>query len=316
MAVYYGIETAVPLAGKTKTLPLDFGDTSHYVVDICKAVVGNVDCGATYQKLTGQQFKIVPGMDLATVEWMVYGGVSGVASTTYEDYMTELESKIKDNMVKLATDDKDRAIAAALSQLSRDKQFVLSVVVTGDGTDTYVVETILGAAWMYGESRVLAIEYPAGESPSVIIDDDDWEVYDNGTALDGSNLVLRFLDADPAATETFIVRASLPYKFPKDGVPNFPNTSTNLQDATNLAAHYCCLKLAAAFAQDMDGTITADVVNMSDKTSRYRMLARDYLKAYNKSVFGEEEPKGTRQAVGKVVDVETRTSEGSKWLFH
>lgn len=76
MATYYGIESSVPIAGVTKTLATDFVSTNYYVVDVCRAVVGVTDCGATVQKLTGKTFKIVPGMNGATVEWVAHGGTT------------------------------------------------------------------------------------------------------------------------------------------------------------------------------------------------------------------------------------------------
>jgi hypothetical protein len=238
---------------------------------------------------------------------------------SYQDYIEELQSLIKDDPPKLTTTsggDLDKILAKAIRDYSGHRPFVVRKKVQGNGTSEYLLSTIFGSLWKHGYSSIREIEYPIGSKPKEILDTSLYEIYDDGTAQDGSNLKLRFVDSQPLASVYFIVEISLEMDLPRAGVQNFPDTDENFSNITVLAAAYACQRLAAAYAQSSDATISADVVNYHDKSSRYQSLARQYLKQYNLAVFGTEEPEASVGAAMASKPMRPTDMEGGSYMFH
>lgn len=238
---------------------------------------------------------------------------------SYQDYIAELQSLIKDDAPKLTTTsggDLDKILAKAVRDYSAHKPFSIRKKVQGNGTSEYLLSTIFGSLWRHGYSSIREIEYPIGNKPKEVLDPSLYEIYDDGTAQDGSNLKLRFVDSQPAATAYFIVELSVEMDLPRAGTQNFPDTDENFSNITVLAAAYACQRLAAAYAQSSDATITADVVNYHDKSARYQSLARQYLKQYNLAVFGKEEPEASVEAALSSKPMRPTMSDGSAYIFH
>lgn len=238
---------------------------------------------------------------------------------SYQDYLDELASLIKDDPPKLTTTaggDLDKILAKAVRDYSQHRPFHVRKKVTGNGTSEYVISAIFGSLWKHGYSIIREIEYPIDEKPKVVLDPSLHEIYDDGSAQDGSNLILRFVDSQPAATAFFIAEISVEMSLPRAGTQNFPDTDENFSNITVLAAAYACQRLAAAYAQSSDATITADVVNYHDKSARYQSLARQYLKQYNLAVFGKEEPEASVEAALSSKPMRPTMSDGSAYIFH
>jgi hypothetical protein len=81
----------------------------------------------------------------------------------------------------------------------------------------------------------------------------------------------------------------------------------------NLAASYCCTRLAAHFSAASDPTIAADAVSYRDSQLRMRQTAEDFLKQYQQQV-GVTAP-GSRPA-STVRDWNSGLSVGGGWLTH
>jgi hypothetical protein len=81
----------------------------------------------------------------------------------------------------------------------------------------------------------------------------------------------------------------------------------------NLAASYCCTRLAAHFSAASDPTIAADAVSYRDSQLRMRQTAEDFRKMYQQQV-GVTEP-GSRPA-SAVRDWNSGLSVGGTWLTH
>jgi hypothetical protein len=238
---------------------------------------------------------------------------------TYQAYLDELASLIKDDSVKLTTvagGDLDKILAKAVRDYSGHRSFQVKKKIQGNASSEYVLSTIFGSLWKHGYSVIKEIEYPLGNKPRDILDPSLYEIYDDGTAQDGSNLKLRFTDASLQTSEYFVVEITIEMDLPRAGVQNFPDTDENFSNITVLAAAYACQRLAAAYAQSSDATISADVVNYHDKSSRYQSLARQYLKQYNLAVFGEEEPKDSVVAAMSSKPMRPSDSYGAPYLFH
>lgn len=234
----------------------------------------------------------------------------------YSDYLTEIDSKIQDDVPKLSDDDKKAALRGAVTDYGHDRAISVKVAVAGTGTDEYLLKNILGGLWVYGFTDVREVEYPRGNKPRTILEREDWEILDDGSAQDGSNIKLRFLSGSPGVSEYFVLDVALEPRLPEVGVANFPDTEENFNNITTLAAAYCCQRLAAAYAPSSDGTISADVVNYHEKTRKYTDLARNYLKRYYRNVFGSEDPPSGVRAAFVDIDLDADTSQGQDFLFH
>ncbi len=238
---------------------------------------------------------------------------------SYADHIAELQSLIKDNDSKLTTTtggDLDKILAKAVRDYSRHKPFFIKKKIQGNGTAEYSLSTIFGGLWTHGYSQIREIEFPIGEKPKEILDKDEYEIYDDGTAQDGSNLKLRFIDEQPTATDYFIVEFSSEMDLPVSGSQNFPDTDEHFSNITTLAAALACQRLAAVYAQSKDAAISADVINYHDKSAKYSALYKQYLKYYNLSVFGKEEPELSLDAALVEIDLKPKTNERRSALFH
>ena len=114
---------------------------------------------------------------------------------TYNDYIARVSSMIQDAMGKLTTTsggDLDKAIAQAVETYSSHVPFYVSKKVTGTGSQNYLLSTIFGSLWLKEFSFISSIEFPSGSNPEEMLDANDYSIYDDGTAQDGTNLILRF----------------------------------------------------------------------------------------------------------------------------
>ena len=238
---------------------------------------------------------------------------------SYADYVAELQSLIKDGDTKLTTatgGDLDKILAKAVREYSRHKPFYVKKKIQGSGVSDYLLSTIFGGLWIHGFSNIREIEFPFGEKPKEVLNKNLYEIYDDGTSQDGSNLVLRFIEDLPAATEYFVVDFQTEMNLPVAGIQNFPDTDEHFSNITTLAAALACQRLSAAYAQSADATINVDVVNYHDKSAKYSALYKQYLKFYNLSVFGKEDPELSLDAAFTEFNMKPRTNEGRSVLFH
>jgi hypothetical protein len=176
-----------------------------------------------------------------------------------------VKAKVKDTAGKLTDpDDYNQSITEALRRYSKHRPRVTAEDITGNGTHEYNLPT----GWEEGFSVVKEIEYPVGDTPRTLIDDDDWEIYDTPTGK-----YLRLLSAAPETTETFRVRFTLLH------------TETTVPDAdidavACLAGALCCEMLANAYAQTGDPTIGADSVNYRTKAQEFAARAKRLRELY------------------------------------
>lgn len=241
------------------------------------------------------------------------------AAHTYQHYLDEIASLIKDEDAKLDSDDLDLILAKAISDWGKDRPLIVSKKVTGNNTSSYVLSAVFSGLWKHGYSKILSIEYPYGSNPPEMLGRDDWNIYDDGTEQDGTNQVLKFIDASPTTSEYFIAKIIIEPIFSSVGSQNYPDTNENFSAITTLAAVYSCQRLATAYAQNKDATIDADSVNYNDKSSKYTTLAKEYLKRYNKLIFGQEDPQSDTQpglSKKELRPVSKSSPNHTRMLFH
>jgi len=237
---------------------------------------------------------------------------------TYADYVTRLDALVQDSKNKAGDSQKEQALARAVEIFDNDSPFIALAYITADGSHSvdYNILTEITALWIYGLSYVKTIEYPMNQKPrEYLIEEDDFWVIDDGTALDGSQLILRFASTP---TEPFLVHYRSQRKLANVlGEPqNYPHTQFNFNAITTLAAHVLCMMLANAYATQIDTRITADSVNTVNISQKFQNLADEFKKAYNRLVFGEEEPTKTISGANRDVVVSVPTSAGGRQLFH
>ena len=209
---------------------------------------------------------------------------------TYQDYIDEIKRKVKADEPKFPDDDVKAVLVAAVTDYSHDRPYYITKRIPGNDTNA-VALSALGSLWSPGVSQVTGIEYPAGQLPFSVLDANDYRIYDDGSAQDGSNLQIVFLNAIvPGSSEYLTVTFNVPLRLPVSGPQNFPDTDENFENITTLAAAYACFSLATVYATSKDAVISADVVNYNDKSTKYQNLARMYLKKYSRIVFGSEDP--------------------------
>ena len=120
---------------------------------------------------------------------------------------------------ELALAGRYRQIRAAVSAYSHDRPDIYVEDESGDGGKYYVMVggSALLAQWVDGFSHVLSIEYPAAtvasdEAPTYLEVDD----YDDDYWVDVSGTQTRYLyfkNASPAATDTWRIAYTIPYKW-------------------------------------------------------------------------------------------------------
>lgn len=234
-----------------------------------------------------------------------------------QDYLNEMESLVKPEANKLSATDKDRILDRAVYVYTSHSELELAKRIDGANTNSYLLSSILGSLWSYGHTTIERIEYPSGEDEPSMLDAEDYEIYDDGTAQDGSNLVLRFKNSiAPTSSEKFILTFDLQRNIPLVGSQNFPYSKSDFTAITTLAASIFCAALASAYAQSIETQITADSVNYNEKTRKYLDLARYYMSIYKGIVFGDEESTKDTKPVMKDIDIDLTNALGGSFAFH
>jgi hypothetical protein len=238
---------------------------------------------------------------------------------SYNDYKQRVIAMVKDTMVKLTVDDGgdlDKIIAHCIALYSKHRPHVVKLKIAGNGTQVYPLAATFGSLWSIDYSTIRSVEYPIAVIPQEIVDQKEYEIYDDGTAVDGSNLVLRFLEDTPAVTEFFIVEFTVQRVLPRTGVQNFPDNDQHFTAITTLTAAHACAALAAAFAQSVDKTIQVDSVNYQDKPRMYMELSRGYYRDYRLMVFGTSDDTADVPAAAVEKEIEILGSTQGGFLFH
>lgn len=274
---------------------------------------GTVDLFVSTTSISLRKGGSLPAVDGTIAELFVFDYPS---TRTYQDYVDKVTSMVKDSAGKLTTADLDMAIVHAVGVYSGHVPMRLRKKITADGTRNYPLATILGSYFTPGITTIDSVEYPIDQDPLQELEDgDDYSLYDDGTAQDGSNLKLR-LASTITNGDFFIVGFTAARSVPKVGTQNFPDNDSHFIAITLLAAAQACATLAAVYAQSIDKSISVDVVNYDEKTRKYRDLSRDYLKQYTLHVFGSDD--ASTNIAGAVVDkdVDLSSMDSGQFLFH
>jgi hypothetical protein len=205
-----------------------------------------------------------------------------VALSTYQAFVDDL---VRDDAARITPLARDAAVEQAVARLSALKPRRLIVEQTGVSGSRVAVP----AGWVDGVSRLVAVEYPVGETPQVYVAPDRV----SSVALPDGSDELAFVDAlpDPSTIRT---------AFTAPHVVNSQADSVPLEDQWGviaLAASILCGQLASFYANQTDSTIAADGVDHKSKSELYAARERTYLtQAY--ATWGLDVPSAKTAGVG------------------
>jgi len=238
--------------------------------------------------------------------------------STHDDAIERTARKLLDkgtgadgNTNPLLTDTEiGEEVDAAVTQYSLDRPRVVVVDVTGVTSPFYAHATLTG--WVTHWSRLLSVEPQAAAvsatyTPSLIasLDDDVEQDYQDGT----THYV--WLRANtPVAADIVRFRYTAPHTLTNslDTIP-----SPHFDAVCDLAASYCCKRLATKYSAASDSTIQADSVNYRDGQLRMKQSGDEFYRSYVRKVALPEDGPAPASVVG---DWDTMNAWGGDRLFH
>ena len=169
--------------------------------------------------------------------------------------------------------EKQKAVQKAMNAHSRNRPVIVVEEVTGDGGFDYALADL--TSWEADFSVIKQVEFPVDDTDedAEILEPEDWQIFETS---DGK--YLRFLSDTPSTAQEFRVTYTTRH--------TCTDSACTVADADEeavqtLAAGFFCRMLAAAYSQDQDATIAADVVDHGGKGDKYGRMATDYRKEYD-----------------------------------
>lgn len=190
------------------------------------------------------------------------------------DYQSRLTQLLKEQAGDLDPNDKDAAIAEAVREHSRLKPYKKLHEFTGDGA---AFDFVLGTApgptdWEKDFSKILQVEFPAGERNPVYLEDEDYQLYEKITGE-----VLRFLSDTPGTGQKALVNYTARHSVTASAgtIPE-----PHFDAVCHLAAAIALNALANRYIQNTEPTLGADSVDHKSKAFEARQAAREERKLY------------------------------------
>lgn len=216
--------------------------------------------------------------------------------STLIDIETEVIGIVKDDSGKLINPtDYDTAINLALMRYSKHKPLEVIDDISGDGTN----QVILPVGWSPEFSQIKFIEYPIGDFPPTLLDEEDYIIVDRAGTVT--------LDFELEAAGT--IRVTYTMLRTADDIPD-----VDLHAFCFLAASISLEILANTFLQTGDSLINADVVNYRSKSSECASRAKRLAAMYKDHMGIKEDD--TTPAVSALSDLDMRYPGGSDRLTH
>lgn len=216
------------------------------------------------------------------------------------DYQTLVDKLVRDETGKVATTDRDEAIARAVARYSQDRPREKVEDVVAAGTN-YLA---LPSGWQADFSALRSVEYPIGETPPSFLGQDEIGFYRTPSALQ-----IMLADAPANAAN---VRLNYTIRHQVDG-SNDTIRSDDREPVCAYAAAILLDQLASLFAGDNNPTIQADNVDHNSKGREYAARASSLRKRYFDTLGID--PK-RQVAAGVVVDLDFSDSQGNDRLLH
>lgn len=216
------------------------------------------------------------------------------------DFQTLTDNLVRDDAGKIATADRDSAIALAVSRYSKDRPDKKVEDITAPGGQLLN----LPLAWEPDFSTLQALEYPVGQVPPLHLEPEDWALYD-APGVQQIQLAASINAGETVRTSYTIARV---VDATTDTIP-----AANQEVVASYAAAVLCDQLASLYSGDTDSTIQADTVEHQGKAREFAMRAKTFRKRYYDELGIE--PK-RNVAAGVVVDLDMNNSQGNDRLTH
>ncbi len=217
------------------------------------------------------------------------------------DYQTLVTNLVRDDTGKIANADRDEAIARAVARYSKDRPREKIEDIAAPGGN----KLNLPAGWQAGVSSIIAIEYPIGNTPQDLLDQDSYTIYSTPTGDE-----IKILNAITAAQQ---VRITYTIRHAVDATPSDTIRADDREAVCCWAAALLLEQLAAWFTGASDSTIQADSVDRRSKGGEYASRAKS-LRARYFAELGVDEKRSV--AAGVVVDLDLADSQGRDRLLH
>jgi hypothetical protein len=213
----------------------------------------------------------------------------------FADYETGVASRIQDSANKLSQADRDDAITQAVKRYSKDRPRELVTDIPGADPASSLLGLPAGPSdpaeqFEDGFSIIRAIEFPVGDMPPTYLEGEDWLLYRTPAGLK-----IALTDMVPQASDILRVTWTVRHNPGTSGQGAVATTvpDSDFEAVCDLAASFCCDKLAAAFARTNDSTIQADTVNYRTKSQEYAALGKQFKNRYDDHIGIEDGGAGT-----------------------
>lgn len=198
-------------------------------------------------------------------------------SETLTSIETRLSSVLQDVAGLLSQTDIDSSVRDAVEQFSADTPRYVVADIAGDGA---AFDFDLPSGFVYGDSSITQIEYPAGQRVPIVLTADEWDYYRTA-----STTKLRLTQITPNVGET--ARVTFTAMHTLDGldtasVTTIPTWQT--QAFVALCAAKAMYRLAARFLHEQESNLGLDSVERATKGDAARRLADAYMRQYQEQV--------------------------------
>ena len=217
------------------------------------------------------------------------------------DYQALVDDLVRDDTGKIVIADRDEAIARAVARYGKDRPRTKVEDAAAPGGN----KLNLPAGWQAGFSELRSIEYPIGDTPPTLLEQDSYGIYSTPTGDE-----IKIINAITAAQS---VRVSYTIRHAVDATPADTIRADDREPVCCWAAALLLEQLAAYFTGSSDSSIQADSVDRKSKGGEYAARAGKLRKRYFDEL-GIEERKNV--AAGVVVDLDMADSQGRDRLLH
>lgn len=198
-----------------------------------------------------------------------------------------------------------RHIQTAVNTYSIDRSLIVSYYLTGDGQ---TFDYPLPGKWIWGLSRVVAIEYPADSQIPVYQESIDYEIRQGSLGPQPTKFI-RFKLTTPASDDQVWIQYTTRHEHTSEMSTIFPE---DMEAVMWLAAHFAAAALAAGAAGSTESTISADVVNHRDAEQRWKSVSDGYKKMYFDRVISPD----SATPVGSTEEWVPILTTGHNFLYH
>lgn len=216
------------------------------------------------------------------------------------DYQTLVDELVRDDAGRIAAPERDRAIGLAVGRYGKDRPRVVVEDVSADGTNILP----LPASWVADKTYLASLEYPVGEYPVSIIDQELL-----GVVRTPAGQEIRLVGAI-ANGDTVRATIHLPHTL-NTGADTLPESDR--EAVASYAAALLLDQLASLYAANQDSTIQADSVDHRSQSAEYAARARA-LRARYFDALGID-PK-RQVAASATVNLNLADSQGRDRLTH